>query len=858
MNFLTRFLSRHCRLLTFITLISLIIPLAQLPKGRINNNVEMWLSPEKPAFQSYRSFLERYGTEQFIILATQWTDPLSDSALDSQLKLAGEIKNIPAVQNVFDFASIAKKIEASQYIYSDIFKSLFSSTNTTAASSIPDNMRFSTSPVKVIFKTFKAFTAIARTRSTLHTLNISTDDAADIADNIALAYKALVSETSNCYQTITKSSVNSSFLVFPIQLYVNIAHSYGNISSEFSRLEIGDYTRFFGFNRPDWRTFIRNEPLLHNFIIGSDNQTVGMLITLNNSKPLPETIDAIYSAINSSGLPDNKVFLAGTPVINLELDRGSRSVSARFLPLAIAIGGASLFIIIHNLIGCIAIAITLISSMIWTVGLLFLTGRSLNMVTITLPALLISLALAGNIHIVTHYLALLARGASRTHAIRLTIQTMLFPVFMTCLTTAVGFASIMISDIMPIQDFGLFAALGILISGLFNFTLLPGLLSYVRTIAPTRQYNTKHWSQLFLRLLPLPRTIIVFSVIILSAGIYFTFKVKANSDTVSFLPTDSRVARDYHAIMNDLTGLYSLEIDINTSDENKKQTADILESLADKFEANTLIAKAIYPGQFKPFIKRLGLPAIAALYFDPANRQFSSMLNRYHSYDSFGNHWRISLFCRAQGTEQYRQLQHQVENDLEVLKPFADYTITGLIPLLNDSQSAIVYTQIRSFSIAIVIILLLIGIFMRSFKAMLAAILPNALPIFTLFSFMALANIPLDTATVMIAGIATGIAADDTIHLLACYRIQRKHNKSAKEAFFATFDQTARSITWTSIIAASGFAILLFAPFKPLQYFGLLGSLTMLTAWLSDIIVLPACITLLKLWEPEPKYPRTN
>jgi predicted RND superfamily exporter protein len=178
-----------------------------------------------------------------------------------------------------------------------------------------------------------------------------------------------------------------------------------------------------------------------------------------------------------------------------------------------------------------------------------------------------------------------------------------------------------------------------------------------------------------------------------------------------------------------------------------------------------------------------------------------------------------------------------------------DYTITGIVPLINQAQNSLIQTQIKSLSLAMGVVLAVMGFALRSIRALLAAILPNLLPILTIFAFMVCFGIVLDSATVMIAGIAIGIAVDDTIHFLSQYRLKRPVCSTTQEAVKQTFASIGRAVTLTSITAVFGFLILLLAPFKPIYYFGILGSLTMLTAWIGDVVILPACAAVLKLWE---------
>ena len=176
------------------------------------------------------------------------------------------------------------------------------------------------------------------------------------------------------------------------------------------------------------------------------------------------------------------------------------------------------------------------------------------------------------------------------------------------------------------------------------------------------------------------------------------------------------------------------------------------------------------------------------------------------------------------------------------------YTLTGVVPLLNSAQRSLITTQVRSFATAAITVLALVGLFFWSWRVFLAAALPNLLPTAILFAAMAVLNIPLDAATVMIAGVAIGIAVDDTFHFFSCYREARQSGQDSPTAIYNSFRTTGRAILFTSIVATAGFAILLLAEFKPIQYFGLLAGVTMLTASAADFLVLPACVASVNLW----------
>jgi predicted RND superfamily exporter protein len=123
---------------------------------------------------------------------------------------------------------------------------------------------------------------------------------------------------------------------------------------------------------------------------------------------------------------------------------------------------------------------------------------------------------------------------------------------------------------------------------------------------------------------------------------------------------------------------------------------------------------------------------------------------------------------------------------------------------------------------------------------------------------MVLLDIPLDAATVMIASVAIGIADDDTIHFLSCFRREKRAGRDTLTAIHNSFQNAGRAITFTSVVSASGFAILLLAEFRPIQYFGLLAGLTMITGWMGDVFVLPACVASLNLWNGRVRREQTQ
>jgi predicted RND superfamily exporter protein len=218
-----------------------------------------------------------------------------------------------------------------------------------------------------------------------------------------------------------------------------------------------------------------------------------------------------------------------------------------------------------------------------------------------------------------------------------------------------------------------------------------------------------------------------------------------------------------------------------------------------------------------------------------------------------GGRWlRLSVLVRAMNSSEFYSLldfiNAQARRELAPLGP-RGFLTTGIVPLLNDAQKALVRTQIDTFLLAGLVIMAVIGLLFRSWRVMLVVVPPNLTPIMGTFALMGLAGIPLDAATVMIASIAIGIAVDNAIHFLSRYRHTIRQTDSPPEAAGAAYAKMGRAAVFTSVAAAAGFAVLTLARFRPLAEFGILAGFTMLTSLAGDLFLLPPSAALLRVWK---------
>ena len=486
---------------------------------------------------------------------------------------------------------------------------------------------------------------------------------------------------------------------------------------------------------------------------------------------------------------------------------------------------------------------------IWTLGLMIMFGKTLNMVTVVLPSLLFVLCLSGGIHIVCRFQSVLLESDGFIPALGNTLRETIRPVFLSNLTTAVGFGSLVISDMQPVVDFGIFAAVGMLLSILFNFTIVPGIVSALHVVGGRERQVHSHWTVIIGQaMVRRQRWALLIAGIILIISVGLTTRAKVESNVLKFLPDDSKISRDYRFIGQHLTGFYTVELDASTQIQNGSTLLKAIDELSIHLSKLPGVAKVINYRNLALCLAEIPRPAFVPSEIS-RNNPLRPMLQKYRSTQDGQISLRMSVLIRAMSSKEfYELLGHIKEEARQQIGQLSEYTVTGVVPLLNAAQQSLINTQIRSFAIACTVILALIALFMKSIHAMLAAILPNLVPIFFLFAMMVVLDAPFDAATVMIASVAIGIATDDTIHFLSHFRTEKRQGMHIAEAIRNTFQKIGRAITFTSVVASAGFMILILAEFKPIQYFGLFGSVTMVTAWMGDVFILPACVASLRLW----------
>lgn len=323
-------------------------------------------------------------------------------------------------------------------------------------------------------------------------------------------------------------------------------------------------------------------------------------------------------------------------------------------------------------------------------------------------------------------------------------------------------------------------------------------------------------------------------------------RINVESNVLKFLSPASKTAQDYAFVAEHLTGLYTLELVVLADEADEELAMQEIAALAGEIESRDDVARVNTASRFQPQTALAGGARLASVQEPPLLAELRGGFRR-EADDKVA--LRMSMLATPMASNDSARLVEAIREEARDLPERLKWYVTGVVLLLNEAQDSLVQTQIQSFGLAAGVVLVMIALLFRSWRAAVASVLPNLLPVGITFGIMALAGIDLNAATVMIASVAIGIAADDTIHFLARYQQELGDATAPPEAAERTLSAIGREMGFTSVVAAAGFSVLCFGQFRPLIHFGLLTGVAMIVALGADWFVLPATARLVRLWE---------
>ena len=502
-------------------------------------------------------------------------------------------------------------------------------------------------------------------------------------------------------------------------------------------------------------------------------------------------------------------------------------------------------------------------SLLWTLGLYSLMGFSFNVLASMLVPLIVVLAIADDVHIMQHWDEERRHGGVE-QAFKATVAHLTAPLLGASATTALGMLSLATSNVVAVRSFGVGAAVGIMVDFVISLVLMPTLLTLVKpetAAAPHEKYFLAPLKAIARFSCARPGRVLAVSLglaVLASLGI---LRLRVDTNHISFFSANHPLGQSAAVIDKELGGVYSFQIMLEGPPESLK-TPDALQRVDRLEEALRRFPYVRKVTSVADYVKRINkelndgradanvVPADAntiaqELFVFALGGEGRHELERVVASD----YSRAQISIKLQSMSSDLVLEQVEEADRMAKEAFAgtDITVltTGSGRLFSTLDHYLVMSQLTSFGTAFFTVFGVIFLVFRSFRFGLLTIAPNLLPVLAVLGVMGYLGISMNVATVMVASVALGIVDDDTIHFINRYRREAAAGKSTDEAIEIATAHEGRASLTTAIINSAGYGVLLFSEYKPTAWFGGLLALTMLTAFLAEVFILPATIKLL-------------
>jgi predicted RND superfamily exporter protein len=625
---------------------------------------------------------------------------------------------------------------------------------------------------------------------------------------------------------------------------------------------------------------LSNNTLVNNLISG-DGKTTAILIELepirDNMKKRKILLDIMNSCNDIAG-SRIKLHFAGVPYVEVELNSLTRTDFLTFTPIIFLITFIIVTMMLKNISLSLLCQFNLLLSLIWGVGIFSLCGETLNMVTMIMGAVLLAIAVADSIHMLSHYREVYDyNGGNHLDAVKDAVRYVWLPCFFTSLTTGVGFFSFITSSIRPVKILGVFTSIGVIIAFVLTITFLPAILLLMkREFSNDMGEESEHGmpgegqfddGSLFTKVLmnigkfSTGYSKIIFSLFLLvfAVTIIGAMRIEFETNTMNYLPDDSTIRTDINYIENNFGGTIPFVLLVRA--KSQKFDFNHYESLKLIDEIQTDLMRGI-----NHFSTSLSI----ADYFKEINQAFNGDNEEYYripenrldilDFYEIGDtdvleriiapdrmEARISFQSRWDSNEAAKGIDNYISRYMKnKLGENYSYKFTGLSSLYLHMEFNLKESQIRSFLLAFVIIFIMMFFVCGNIKLAIVSMVPNLFPIVLTLGIMGWNNIPLDVSTIMIASITIGIAVDDTIHFIVWFKRNLSSGMNVQESLMKTFRDVGKPIAITSIVLFLGFFVLVLGSIKPTQAFGVLTALAMFFAVMSDLLILPALLMIFK------------
>lgn len=604
-----------------------------------------------------------------------------------------------------------------------------------------------------------------------------------------------------------------------------------------------------------------NEPMLIHRLISPDSKYTGVNVTVQlPGKALSEVPEAIAYArkLKQEMLdkyPDIEVRLVGMVVMNNAFPEASQSDVKHLYPVALGFIILTLFLLLRGLSGTVATFFMLIMSIVAAMGLAGWSGIKLSPPVMSAPIMILTMAIADAVHLLVSMRHELAMGRDKNAAMVESMRINFRPIFVTSLTTVLGFASLNFSDAPPFHDLGNIAAMGVSIAFILSITFLPALVTILPATGKREVVGTGIMEKFSEFVIHRRKALLAGNTVVVILLATMVPLNELNDIFVKYFDTTIEFRRDSDYAAEHLTGVYYIDYALGTRESGGISDPHFLKETEKFVQYLRTLPQVVHVQSITDTFKRLNknmhgddpawkrLPDernLAAQYLLLYEMSLPYGLDLNNQIDVDKTSTRIAVTLKTLSSNEVIQLEKETTDWLR--KNASDLTIysSGPTVMFAHLGKRNINSMLVGTSIALVLISAVLILFLGSFKYGVISLLPNLLPAIAAFGIWGLTVGQVGIALSIVTGMTLGIVVDDTVHFLSKYlRARREKGLSAEDAVRYAFRSVGVAIIVTSVVLIAGFMILAQSHFALNSDMGLLTSVVIFLALIFDLTFLP-------------------
>ncbi len=610
--------------------------------------------------------------------------------------------------------------------------------------------------------------------------------------------------------------------------------------------------------------------IYEDVIVSADG--VGTVLAVRPQPNARETYAEIYDLVK--GKVDElkarggheEFFISGRPVIEGVFGVYMPEEMTRMQPIIVALLILLLYVSFRSPRGVVLPLLTVLIAEVWTVGTMAALGYNIYTITTMLPILIMAIGIADAVHFLSRerLLAHFSEYAHRKERIIEVMHELWKPMVMTSVTTGAGFLSMLTSDLPPIQEFGIFATVGIAYALIVTLTLLPAALM----VLPEKDGHADKkpmfsdyvdWSSKVI--LEYPKRIIAFFVVLVAVSLYGATHITVDASMVAQFKPDDPIRHADEVLNQHFAGTTSLDIMIDTGRENGLLEPEFLQKIVDlqtEIEKDPLVGDTSSIAEFLMIMNKALNEDNPEYYRVPDSSDLAAQYLLLYSFSGSPDDFEkfmtsdyreahVVINMKSDSTEAVAKILERLQDKTAAWFPESEgYTVkwAGTGYTLDALANMIIDGQVTSLALSVFAIFLLCLVMFKRLLIAVIAMIPVTLAVTVNYGTMGNIGIPLDLATALTGSMALGIGVDFAIHYLHRYHEESVANHSYEESVINTNHSVGHAILFNTIVVVGGFLVLLTANLYPQIKLGALIAATMVICYMATVYLFPVLLGL--------------